>query len=192
MIDPAGGIAALLPPGGGTLPGGAGGAGGHGADAQSFAATLPQEQLPAQGAGLPGPAASAPVTPAPASNLHLATPPGTSVGDAILGTLQRFGQSVQGLNKLAATPSTPRLPGPASAALTAGSPAQGQPPGGVVGQSQPGQSKTDAAMHDIQSIWNDSMSYQAKMYNVAFNFGMVEASTESINKAIKTLLNPGG
>jgi hypothetical protein len=81
--------------------------------------------------------------------------------------------------------------GPAAASLaTPGNPspaAQGTSP-----NPQDQNAQVPTMVDQTRNLVREGMEHQAKMYGVAFEFGLVEASMESVNKALKSLLTQGG
>ena len=184
ISDPLGGIAAALGPAGNAVPADATAAASS-PDAQHFAALLPPEQ-----AGEPQAATAKTET-----AVRLAPPgSGSGLGDAVLGTLQRFGRTVQTLDAMgswaqpgSAAADAPALPrGPAAAPLAApGNPSPAPQVAHLDVQVQ-------AVFDQTRALWSEGMEAQAKMYSAAFELGLVEASAESVNKSLKTLLTQGG
>ena len=164
-------------------------------DAQDFAAMQPAEQAPVQTGGLqPAPPEAARPEAMPA--VRLAPPSSTGLGDAVLSSLRRFGRAVQTLETIGSEWKQPSSATARGASALARGPAAarlampGNPPSAAQGTSPNPQAQT--AVDQASNLFREGMEDQARMYGVAFEFGLVEASMESVNKALKSLLTQGG
>lgn len=102
---------------------------------------------------------------------------GNTLGDQVLDGLQKLGRNLQDFNAMSdmpahATPAAASAPLPNGQASAAG---RGSDPA--------------SALHDM---WETGMQEQKKLYSTVFEFELVEESSQSMMKSLKSLLTQGG
>ena len=129
------------------------------------------------------------------------------LGEDILGSLRRFGQTVGRMEEMGAfKPRAAQAAASQAAASQAATslaghgsaPGAAQPPALLPGPAEQhpragrsvraGEDHIEAAMAMAQ----DALGHQAQLYGVMMNFTLVHSSAESLNKSLKTLLTQGG
>lgn len=115
--------------------------------------------------------------PIPVQHGHLIQ---SGAGSQILDGLEKLGRSVQSFNnwgsgKAAVRPATMTSQAPQEAVAATGA-----------GGSQ------EAGSNPMGTLWSDAMYDQEQMYATAFNVQLVMDSSESLMKALKSLLTQGG
>ncbi len=115
----------------------------------------------------------------------------TGLGEDVIASLRKFGQTVGKMEDIGAYKQ--------SGARSNGGPAAGAPqPSALPGpaeQDPKGARRTQAGQDYIGQaveMANESLGQQAQLYKVMMDFTLVQSSAESLNKSLKTLLTQGG
>ena len=102
---------------------------------------------------------------------------GNALGDQVLNGLEKLGRSMEKFNAMGSAPTRP-----ASAVMTV--------PSDPKATSQAG-AKADP-LGTLQDMWQDGIQQQKQLYATVFEFELVEESSESMMKSLKSLLTQGG
>ena len=133
------------------------------------------------------PATSAPVS-IPISALQSGGQAG--LGEQILGSLQKFGQTVGKMEEMGmAKPGRTLSDGQAASVFQPSAPLLGP-----VQHNQGGNRPQTADENIKQALGKaeEALGHQAQLYGVMMDFTLVHSSAESLNKSLKTLLTQGG
>lgn len=106
--------------------------------------------------------------------------PRNTLGDQVLGGLEKLGRSVEAMEGWG----SPR-PAPKTAAAPAAS-AGAAPQHGAQKQNQ------SDPVSDMRNLWETSMRDQRQTYSTMFNFELIAESSQSLLKSLKSLLTQGG
>ena len=102
---------------------------------------------------------------------------GNGLGDQVLNGLEKLGRSMEKFNAMGSAPTRP-TPAVMTAPVDPGNAAHAG-------------ANTDplGALHDM---WQDGIQQQKQLYATVFEFELVEESSESMMKSLKSLLTQGG
>ena len=132
-------------------------------------------------------AAGAPTQPAgadPQAYRQGTVAPGNRLGDQVLSSLKKLGQNVEGMGAWGAEKPGAKKPG-----AKAQPPSAPSPDGTLNGAPSQGAS---SAVSEMRDLFDTGMRQQSQMYATVFNFELVQESSQSMLKSLKSLLTQGG
>ena len=97
---------------------------------------------------------------------------GNGLGDQVLGALEKMGRSMETFNAMGSAPP------PA--------------PGAPAGERRAAARAPRASRRALHDMWQSGMQQQKQLYATVFEFELVEESSQSMMKSLKSLLTQGG
>ncbi len=184
--------------------------------APGLTAVLPVNAPGLQAPGLQAPASASPgdfasalrgsVDAAPQAPIAPATQPGAAyrpgaiaprntLGDQVLGGLEKLGRSVeamQGLGAPGAMEKSIAAKTRGATDLAAKSPVAGGPGAGGAPRPGPQPDKAGDPVNQMRELWATSMRDQRQSYSLMCDFELISQSSQSMLKSLKSLLTQGG